>query len=277
MTVAHPVPLKLYDSDELETILLTAYPGNRAIQLAVRAASISHMSVRRSVPRIGEVSDPYVIHPLRNAVRVHRWVRQARLGGDTISRDDEIALVVIALLHDTVEDAPQLVAGFLLAHATPGFDPERGAAITGDRYQDIAIRSICHVLGRKAGWGVAGMTNDMHGPIDTDPVVHYVDHAVTACGADWRVLVNKVSDNKDNLASLPYGIRSDRAPRTVRRARKYVALLTSLAPVVPTVPHAVLASIVGSEVRELIDVGERIILADGHGPRRAMPVKQLGG
>lgn len=155
---------------------------------AFDVADTAHAGQMRSTAT-GKV--PYILHPLRVLFRLRGW-----------GVADPTALVA-ALLHDTVEDAPEKTW-----QAT-------GSASSDGTPRERALLGIEQRFGIEVARVVAGLTNSQTLP--------YLEH-VSAATADPRVLVVKLSDFYDNALGLEAG-----HPRLEKLRAKYAPLYPVLA------------------------------------------------
>ena len=136
--------------------------------------------------------EPYLNHPLRTAIRIICYYKV---------RDVEV--LVAALLHDAVEDHPDMLAG-------PGA-------------RDLTEAALAE-LGRRYGPRVADLvravTNPAHEP-GRDRFEQYREHVAESLEANPWARVIKVSDFTDNGVGL---IHTDPS-RHVRLATKYAPLV----------------------------------------------------
>lgn len=206
------LPLKEMEGALLATALLRAVEpldATGAVRRAVELAAYAHRDATRArrgpLPR-----DSYITHPLRGALRLHRW-------GVT-----DVDVLVAAVLHDVVEDA----AAELLALAglpVPADDDEGGAAASAaSALRDV----IAPAFGLRVASLVEAVTNPP-GPRPADPEQRrraYREHVLAAVRADPAALLVKTSDLYDNAGSLHH--HAGEHPEQVRRlAAKYGPLL----------------------------------------------------
>ena len=171
--------MSAYTIAELKTRNLTAPPAKaggfhgtfQVISLAADAAVIGGARVReamalmgyahdgqyRKEPRMGAgYVDPYSIHPLRVMLRLHRLLPVG------LATDD---VLVAALLHDTLEDAPAKIinyytdapiiheAGAALTEQSHGAAMAgKGAKHRGDHEKDVAENTIENVGANNASY-----------------------------------------------------------------------------------------------------------------------------
>jgi len=157
-----------------------------ALELAARL----HAQDRRT-------REPYLNHPLRTAIRIICYY-QVR----------DVDVLVAALLHDAVEDHPDMLA----------------APDGGDRTEAAITEAALAELGRRYNPRVADLvravTNPAHEP-GRDRFEQYREHVAESLEANPWARVIKVSDFTDNGVGL---IHTDPS-RHVRLATKYAPLV----------------------------------------------------
>ncbi|TDC41395.1 HD domain-containing protein [Micromonospora sp. KC213] len=136
--------------------------------------------------------EPYLNHLLRVSIRMmhHYQVR-------------DVDVIVAGLLHDTVEDHPDELAG-------PGASDPTAAALTA-----LAAR-----FGPRVARLVGAVTNPQYDP-DRDRHVQYREHVAASLEREPWARVIKVSDFTDNGLGLVYTI----GPKVARSAAKYRPLV----------------------------------------------------
>ncbi|MBY6414140.1 HD domain-containing protein [Rhodococcus sp. BP-252] len=144
---------------------------------AMALAAAAHLHQRRAGSEAG--SDPYIVHPLRNVLRLVRF-------GCT----DEVVLVAAAL-HDTVEDQTDRIVSLL----------DAGTPATHDN----ALAVIARHFSPSVSDVVASVTNPPtpHGLSINEKNRAYAEH-VAAAITDPRVFLVKLSDFIDNAGSVEY-------------------------------------------------------------------------
>ncbi len=161
---------------------------------AYDVAEYSHEGQFRTTPT-GKI--PYILHPLAVFNHLRAW-------GATDER-----LLAAALLHDTIEDAPERVREYLLTNFTEDIPLYTTRTPAG------ALVCLGRVFGPVVERTVRGLTND--------PDVPYLDHVRDAI-ADPFVLAVKLADFRDNALSL----KRDH-PRYEKLRAKYEPLAPVLA------------------------------------------------
>jgi (p)ppGpp synthase/HD superfamily hydrolase len=157
-----------------------------ALELAARL----HAQDRRT-------REPYLNHPLRTAIRIICYY-QVR----------DVDVLVAALLHDAVEDHPDLLAG-------PDAPDLTEADLTEAALAELARRYTPRVADL-----VRAVTNPAHEP-GRDRFEQYREHVAESLEANPWARVIKVSDFTDNGVGL---IHTDPS-RHVRLATKYAPLV----------------------------------------------------
>lgn len=194
------LPLKEMEGALLTAALLRAaepLDAAGAVRRAVELAAYAHRDATRGrrgpLPR-----DSYVTHPLRGALRLHRWgVR-------------DVDVLVAAVLHDVVEDA------------APALLEVAGLPATASALRDV----IAPAFGARVAAVVEAVSNPP-GPRPADPEARrraYREHVLEAVRGDAAALLVKTSDLYDNAGSLHH--HAGEHPEQVRRlAAKYAPLL----------------------------------------------------
>lgn len=212
--------LKRQDAVSLSARLAMQFPGNEQVIESVSLAAFAHDGAFRKESRRGvEYRDPFIIHPLRNALRVQRWY-----AGWNCPRLSD--MVCAALLHDTVEDAAERIIDFY-----------------GDmffQHGDTPRETAFNVLARKFGDGVSDTVIRLTNPEDVRSHEDYAEHLRVWVVTDERAYVTKAADLVDNAGSLKH---MDASPRRERLARKYVV------PVQLLLAHSEVVSAVGPRSR----------------------------
>lgn len=206
------LPLKEMEGALLAAALLRAVEPldaagsvGRAVDLAAYAHRDATRARRGPLPR-----DSYITHPLRGALRLHRWgVR-------------DVDVLVAAVLHDVVEDAaPDLLE--LAGLPVPAGDDEDAARAAAES----ALRDVvAPAFGARVAAVVEAVSNPPgRGPADPEERRRaYREHVLAAVRADPAALLVKTTDLYDNAGSLHH--HAGEHPEQVRRlAAKYAPLL----------------------------------------------------
>lgn len=205
-TLSALAPLTELPLDTMDATLLTlalldneqAHAG--PLPSAIRIAASVHRTDTRPT---GQTTEPYIAHPLRNALRLKRY-------GCT---DPDVLTATV--LHDTVEDhATELVA---LAGGTPD----------GATAREQALTALADWFGPEVSRIVGAVSNPPNPPgLDTaEKHARYAAH-VAAVVDDPHVLLVKFSDYADNAGTLD--AVADPAKRE-KLARKYTPLVAIFA------------------------------------------------
>lgn len=189
--------LKRQDAVSLSARLAMQFPGDELVIESLSLAAFAHDGAFRKETRNGvDYLDPYIIHPLRNALRVQRWYcgwHYSRLP----------AMVCAALLHDTVEDASERILDFygdtFLLH--------------GNTPRETALNALARRFGDDISGTVLRLTNP-----DDGVGMSYTEHITVWVVPDEAAFVAKASDLVDNAGSLKH---MDSSPRRDKLARKY--------------------------------------------------------
>ena len=197
LTPITELPLDTMDATLLTLGLLDSDDAHAGpLPAAIRIAATVHRTDTRPT---GRSTEPYIAHPLRNALRLKQY-------GCT---DQDVLTATV--LHDTVEDhAVELVA---LAGGTPDAATAREQALT----------AITDWFGAEVARIVGAVSNPPNPPgLDTaEKHARYAAH-VAAVVDDPSVLLVKFSDYADNAGSLD--ALTDPAKRG-KLARKYTPLV----------------------------------------------------
>lgn len=150
-------------------------------------------------------TDPYIIHPLRNTLRVARWGCE----------DPDV--FIASMLHDTVEDHSKELAVEYCGMSPDASEEEHRAA---------SFRYLSRTFGPRASRFVELMSNPvLDGKTRRDKEASdkiYAAHVEEAVQESPHVLVLKASDFIDNALSAHHG-EIDR--RTINRSKKYAPLV----------------------------------------------------
>lgn len=166
-----------------------------------------HTPTRDSSGKVHTDFDPYIVHPLRNTVRLVRW---------GISNADAI---IASLLHDVVED-----------HAFDIYAEFVNEAPAEDVSEDVVRAASLNYIREQFNENVAVLVEYMSNPIIENfrnvPVVErnaiYALHVSESLSANAYVYWIKFADFVDNALSAHHG-KIDRYAS--RRSRKYLPLV----------------------------------------------------
>lgn len=176
--------------------------AGEGIDEALELAMFAHEGTTRKELRNGALdADPYVIHPIRVALRIARHSE---------GRAD-LAQLQAALLHDAVEDAPERVLAFYGAQTRGSTDSTEATV--------AALARIDAVFGGRVAAAVAAVSNpDFSGLDPAQKNAAYAAHLVEAVAANPMAVAIKASDLVDNAGSLKHMAPG---PRQSRLADKY--------------------------------------------------------
>lgn len=186
MSTINTVPeLKTRNVVSLTSVLLSRTYG--AVDPALQLAAFAHDNTeRKEVRKNVTYRDPYVIHPIRCALRLIRLVPQAPLH-----------LLNSALLHDTVEDAPDKIISFF-THTEQTLDPRQE--------RELALCLIADNFGRITAETVSRVSNPLPVADQTfsveDKATSYLTHLTEEVLTDQFATLVKTSDLVDNAGSL---------------------------------------------------------------------------
>lgn len=207
--------LKRQDAVSLSARLAMQFPGDEQVIESLSLAAFAHDGAFRKETRNGaEYMDPYIIHPLRNALRVQRWYAGWHY-------PHVPAMVCAALLHDTVEDAAERILDFY-----------------GDTfllYGNTPRETALNALARRFGEEIAGTVMRLTNP-ESDTGTSYTEHIAAWVVSDEMAFVAKASDLVDNAGSLKHMDASPRRDKLVRKYMDPVQFMVTHANVVK-VPH----------------------------------------
>lgn len=181
-----------------------------ALELATRL----HKDDRR-------VREPYVNHLLRVAIRVMHHYEVS-----------DVDVIVAAVLHDTVEDHPDELAG------VPGATAEAALAVLAARF------------GTRTAQLVAAVTNPVYDP-DVDKHTQYRQHVRDSLEREPWARVLKVSDFTDNGV----GVIHTTGPKVASSAAKYRPLVPVLRELVAR-PDTPLSRLVKQHIFRQLDLAE---------------------
>ena len=179
----------------LRTDFASLYPllgEDKMLHDAFDLADRAHEGQSRSLAT-GRV--PYIVHPLFVFFQLRAWGVTDR------------ACLAAALLHDTVEDAPERVWQYAASPSRNGTDPESA--------RERALFAIGQHFGMEVARTVDGLSNR--------PGTPYVQH-VSEETKEPRVLVVKCADATHNALML-----DPRHPRAAKLVAKYAPMLPVLA------------------------------------------------
>lgn len=220
--------LKTYDAVSLTVRTMLAYDSSPLVSRAIDLAASVHDGENRKQRRAGvNYYDPYIAHPLRNALRIRKW-----FGGHRYAEGMEI-LGATAILHDTVEDGAARVLDYYEMLASP--DTER----------DCAAAAITHNFGEAVADAVSRLTNP-DGPTSPE---QYRQHLIARVIDDQTAYIAKASDLVDNAGSLKH---MDPDDRRARLARKYSAPLLMMVESCRTVENAVVRGRIAKRLDQVL-------------------------
>lgn len=182
---------------------------SKVLHDAIMFASFLHSGQTRSnrgnLPRT-----PYIEHPLRNAIRVIRWG----------CRDE--AVVVAAILHDTVEDCSErFVKKYCIesevANASEGIQRSALQNHISENYGSEVERIVDRVTNRLQSQKVPPNPNEKR-----EIYRLHVEHSIAN---DPNTLIVKFSDFVDNATGLYHNDIDKNKARVENLARKYRPLI----------------------------------------------------
>lgn len=209
------VTLKRHD-----VAFLSAVIASRGSEMAhaLAMAAYAHDGAFRKDQRVDAAYlDPYIVHPIRNAIRVEVML------GDVLTPFDLRTTMIACLLHDTVEDASTRVVEF--GNGNAAADPRAEA-----------LRVIRDEFGTEVADAVHRVSNpesfDTMTRIERD--VAYLEHLFETVVPSRTAYVVKVSDIVDNAGSLKHSPASKRRERLARKYTQPVRVLADAAGIVGT-------------------------------------------
>lgn len=174
-----------------------AIPGE-TLRLAMEVATLAHLDQFRK-NGIKSDEDPYIVHPLRNVLRLLRY------------GCSDVEILSATALHDTVEDRPHAVIALLGGQTADD--------MSASEAQERASTLIASRFGHRISELVEAVTNPIDYPCD-NTTAGYQDHVIRAI-ADPAVFLVKFSDFVDNAGSVKYLSETDR----LRLVTKYEPLV----------------------------------------------------
>lgn len=191
------LPLKELDSAGLTLVVLEEALhrfrpiDHSKIHEAVNVATFLHRkqtrAVRKNLPRT-----PYIEHPLRNSLRLMRW------------EATNPALIIAAVLHDTVEDCLNEILTKYVGMTGVYDDVEMNRA--------IALEWIEEIFGREVSFIVSKMTNPLEPAGDrslSQKHVDYAAHVKEVIIVSVYVYLCKLADFVDNATGLYHNASLD--------------------------------------------------------------------
>ena len=196
------LPLKEMDAATLvfaieSAVHELAIPGE-TLRLAMEVATLAHLDQFRK-NGIKSDEDPYIVHPLRNVLRLLRY------------GCSDVEILSATALHDTVEDRPHAVIALLGGQTADD--------MSASEAQERASTLIASRFGHRISELVEAVTNPIDYPCD-NTTAGYQDHVIRAI-ADPAVFLVKFSDFVDNAGSVKYLSETDR----LRLVTKYEPLV----------------------------------------------------
>lgn len=188
--------LKAHDAVALSAKL---HPYGPVVADALSLASYVHDGVFRKETRAGvEYRDPYIAHPIRNALRAARFME----GNYPSQRTADV--MISCLLHDTVEDGPERVCSFYLVDHTS---------------QDAALALLRQNYDHSVFDAVRRVTNPPLDGLSREQKQHaYVRHLVSTVIPSQDAYLTKAMDLIDNAGSLKH---MDPCAKRKALSRKY--------------------------------------------------------
>lgn len=188
---------------------------------ALDLAAFVHDGQFRKENRAGvKYRDPYIAHPIRNALRAARFTH------GLMSRADVVNLIVASLLHDTVEDAPERITTFYDMHEIVGTD------------RDVALAQISARFGRAVADTVRKVTNPKHFAElpRQERNAAYLSHLQNVVVVHEGAYLTKAMDLIDNAGSLKHMATCDKQKNL---AEKYMDPVHAMINHSETVAHTV--------------------------------------
>lgn len=196
------LPLKEMDAATLVFAIESAVDelaiSGETLRLAMEVATLAHLDQFRK-NGIKSDEDPYIVHPLRNVLRLLRY------------GCSDVEILSATALHDTVEDRPHAVIALLGGQTADD--------MSASEAQERASTLIASRFGHRISELVEAVTNPIDYPCD-NTTAGYQDHVIRAI-ADPAVFLVKFSDFVDNAGSVKYLSETDR----LRLVTKYEPLV----------------------------------------------------
>lgn len=183
------------------------HPYGPVVADALSLAAHVHDGIFRKETRAGvEYRDPYIAHPMRNALRAARFMKVHYPA-------QRVADVMIScLLHDTVEDGPERVCAFYSSNQSSA---------------DAALDLVRQNYGHAVFDAVRRVTNPpMEGMSREQKQLAYLDHLLLTVIPSQDAYLTKAMDLIDNAGSLKH---MDPCPKRTALSRKYVEPLRRMA------------------------------------------------
>ncbi|MET3959627.1 hypothetical protein ABIE52_006493 [Rhodococcus sp. OAS809] len=179
------LPLKEMDAATLVFAIESAVDelaiSGETLRLAMEVATLAHLDQFRK-NGIKSDEDPYIVHPLRNVLRLLRY------------GCSDVEILSATALHDTVEDRPHAVIALLGGQTADD--------MSASEAQERASTLIASRFGHRISELVEAVTNPIDYPCD-NTTAGYQDHVIRAI-ADPAVFLVKFSDFVDNAGSVKY-------------------------------------------------------------------------
>lgn len=205
-----------YELKEMDSVLLALrlleeakqlYGKNNipTIEKALEIASKLHLKDFRKAPRVKSVTPPYIEHPLRVALRPLVYFPR-------VSQD----VVIVGLLHDTVEDHALDIYQKLYGSSNIGLSIAR--KISYDFYQEYF------------GFRVAELVEKLTNPIlpgtlsKQEKREAYLQHVQESIAGDDEAVMVKFCDFVDNAGSLEITLKKD-SPALEHLLAKYTPMI----------------------------------------------------
>lgn len=223
-----------------------------AVTEALSLAAFVHEGTFRKEFRPGVTYvDPYVSHPIRNALRGVRFTQ------DYMHPSDVQRLAITCLLHDTVEDGPERIIDFYAdsdAATTrgvgAGFGGFEGIEVINGSTRTLALDVISDRFGVVVKDTVSRVTNPvLPEGLDKDAKdAAYLEHLRREVVVDEDAFLTKAMDLIDNAGSLK---QMPDTPRRARLAAKYVNPVTTMVAHADIVLHRIVRETVSERLAQV--------------------------
>lgn len=189
---------------------------------AVKKATALHSHQIRKTPGVKHSDVPYIVHPLRNTVRLMWW-------GVT-----DVDILVASVLHDTVEDCSEQYVRLLRVQIDGVDSSTFNNAVDVPMARSLLSENIRELFGDKVVEIVSDVTNPYHPFEETKDWSRaqkreiYIEKVLSVVERSNEAFLVKVSDFIDNAGFLFAFEQNNNKGFVKRLAQKYAPLVTPL-------------------------------------------------